>query len=81
MLRNNASGPEIGLPGRISAGFNRGSLLFGTPAGAGPAGKFIGLGAIDVTKPYKFTSFGAMEVTKPYHVLHDGSSGPEIGLP
>ena len=27
--------------------------------------KFIGFGAMDVTKPYTFIKFGAVDVTKP----------------
>ncbi len=36
MLHNNASGPEIGLPGRISAGAN---LIMSSPAGRQSAGR------------------------------------------
>ena len=30
--------------------------------------KFMGFGAMDVTKPYKFIGFGDMDVTKPYEI-------------
>jgi hypothetical protein len=39
MLRNSASGPEIGLPGRISAGFYSGKHQ--SPGGRRPAGGLI----------------------------------------
>ncbi len=35
--------------------------------------KFIGFGAMYVTKPYKFTGFGAMQVTKPYKFIGFGA--------
>ena len=38
MLRNAASEPEIGLPGRISAGFHLESIKIGPPAGLRLAG-------------------------------------------
>ncbi len=61
MLRDNAFGPDIGLPGRTSAGWE--SLEIGPPAW--PAGgqicpkpyKFIGFGDIHGPKPYKFIGF------------------------
>ncbi len=39
MLRNSASGPEIGLPGRISADSNWENLKIGPPAGRRPEGR------------------------------------------
>ncbi len=57
MSRNSASGPEIGLQGRILSG----------------PYTFIGFGAMDVTKPYSFTRFGAMDVTKPYTCISFGA--------
>ena len=42
--------------------------------------KFMGFGAMDVTKPYKFTGFGAMDVTKPYKFIGCGTNvGPGPG--
>ncbi len=35
--------------------------------------KFMGFGAMDVTKPYKFIGFGAMDVTKPYKFIGFGA--------
>jgi hypothetical protein len=35
--------------------------------------KFIGFGAIDITKPYKFTGFGAIDITKPYKFIGCGA--------
>ncbi len=29
----------------------------------------MGIGAIDVTKPYKFIGFGSIDVTKPYNLF------------
>ncbi len=39
MLRNNASGSEIGLPGRMSAGFSRESFKIPLPTGRPKAGQ------------------------------------------
>ncbi len=36
---------------------------------------FIGVGAMDVTKPYKFIGFGAMDVTEPYKFIGFGARG------
>ncbi len=36
------------------------------------ARKFIGFGAMDVTKPHEFIRFGAMDVTKPYEFIRFG---------
>ncbi len=33
---------------------------------------FTGLGAMDVTKPYRFRGCGAMDVTKPYKFIGFG---------
>ncbi len=41
MLRNSASGPEIGLPGQILAGLLPVSHKIGPPAGRRPAGLSI----------------------------------------
>ena len=35
--------------------------------------KFIGFGAIAITKPYKFTGFGAIAITKPYKFIGSGA--------
>ncbi len=35
--------------------------------------KFIGFGAIDVTKPYKLRGFGAIDVTKLYKFIGFGA--------
>ncbi len=35
-------------------------------------GFWIGVGAMDTTKPYKFIGFGAMDVTKPYKFIGFG---------
>ncbi len=40
MLRNSASGPEIGLPGRISGGCCRENLKIVPPAFGQPEGRF-----------------------------------------
>ncbi len=42
------------------------------PPAPGPY-KFMGFGAMDVTKPYNFTGFGAMDVTKPYEFIRFGA--------
>ena len=40
--------------------------------------KFIGFGAMDVTKPYEFMGFGAMDVTKPCEFCGALLSGPDM---
>ncbi len=45
--------------------------------------KFIGFGAIDVTKPYRFIGFGAMDVTYAVALLEVSyiiDSGPDEDL-
>ena len=45
--------------------------------------KFIGIGAMDVTKPYEFIGFGAMGVAKPYKFMFSKPNlwGPNGLLP
>ncbi len=38
--------------------------------------KFIGFGALYVTRPYKFIGFGALDVTKPYKFI--GFGAPKV---
>ncbi len=41
MLRNNVSGPEIGLPAGLWPEYHRESTAIGLPAGLRPAGRLI----------------------------------------
>ncbi len=44
--------------------------------------KFIGFGAIAITKPYKFIGCGAIAVTKPYQIIGFGALwGPKRDQP
>ncbi len=42
--------------------------------------KFIGFGAIDITKPYKFIGFGAIAITNPYKFIGFGARDFHVGL-
>ncbi len=43
-----------------------------------PGYKFVGFGAMDVSKPYEFIEFGAMDVTKPCEFIGKLICGPPL---
>ncbi len=70
MLHNGASGPEHGLPGRISAGFSRESIKIGPPAGLRPAGgPILGFLELRLGSKRNYSDTGTSRPAPPHHNL------------